>query len=103
VALSSDYIVFADESGDIHPDREAGKTEDKQLQVAFSRICEGESLRGASKELSLELLDKKANLAGLQIADLVGTPLGWHLLRPDVQNRAFESIRAKLHTLITLP
>ena len=46
--------------------------------------------------LALELVDKKANLAGLQIADLVSTPIGRHLLKPDEPNRAFEVVREKL-------
>jgi hypothetical protein len=44
----------------------------------------------------MELVDKKANLAGLQIADLVSTPIGRHLLKPDEPNRAFEVVRQKL-------
>ncbi len=90
-----------------------GKSEDKQLRAAFNRICEDPSLPGASAALSIELVDKKANLPGLQIADLVSTPIGRHLLKPHVRNRAFDAIRQKLWVgpqdldemcgLITLP
>jgi len=80
-----------------------GKSEDRQLQEVFAQICEGDGVRRAQADLSLEVIDKKANLPGLQIADLVSAPVGRHLLRPDVQNRAFEAIREKLDTLIVLP
>ena len=53
-------------------------------------------LRDAADALSIELIDKKANLPGLQIADLVSTPIGRHLLRPDIRNRAFDAVREKL-------
>lgn len=46
--------------------------------------------------LSIEFFDKKANLPGLQIADLVSTPIGHRVSRPDRRNRAFEMIQQKL-------
>ena len=73
-----------------------GKVEDQQLVSACRRICDGENRWGRLANLSMELVDKKANLAGLQIADLVSTPIGRHLLKPDEPNRAFEVVREKL-------
>ncbi len=47
-----------------------GKSEDQQLAGAFRRICDGDNGWGTLANLSMELVDKKANLAGLQIADI---------------------------------
>ena len=44
----------------------------------------------------IHFVDKKANLAGLQIADLVARPIGRHVLNPDQPNRAFDIISPKL-------
>jgi hypothetical protein len=94
-------VVFLREREQGHRDvpfliEKRGKLEDAQLAAAFLRICEGENCWGALRGLSIELIDKKANLPGLQIADLVGTPIGRHVLKPHERNRAFESIQQKL-------
>lgn len=75
-----------------------GKLEDAHLTAAFGRICEATNGTGTHTNLSIELIDKKANLAGLQLADLVGTPVGRHVPRPCEHNRAFEVIREKFWT-----
>jgi hypothetical protein len=41
-------------------------------------------------ELSIELVDMKANLPGLEMAALVSAPIGRYVHRSDLQNRAFE-------------
>ncbi len=73
-----------------------GKLEDAQLAVAFRSICEECGVEYPLENLAMEFVDKKANLAGLQIADLVGTPIGRRVIRPQVQNRAFDAIQEKL-------
>ena len=72
-----------------------GKTEDIELVRVFQRICAGNSHWGRLPGFSIEFFDKKANLPGLQVADLVGTPIGRHVHRPEQPNRAFEMIRRK--------
>lgn len=72
-----------------------GKREDTELQLALQRLCDGASSWGKMSGLSIEFFDKKANLPGLQIADLVSTPIGRHVFRPESRNRAFEMIRRK--------
>ena len=73
-----------------------GKMEDRQLVAAFRDICDGGTCWGELPNLSIDLIDKKANMTGLQIADLVSTPIGRHMLGPREPNRAFEVIRRKI-------
>ena len=61
----------------------------------FRRVCDGNNRWGKLPTFSVEFVDKKANLPGLQIADLVSTPIGRHVHRPDQENRAFEMIEKK--------
>jgi hypothetical protein len=72
-----------------------GKREDSELELEFRRLCDGASSWGRMSGFSIEFVDKKANLAGLQIADLVSTPIGQHVIRPESQNRAFATIQQK--------
>jgi hypothetical protein len=58
----------------------------------------------ALSDLSLEkfgairFVDKKANVAGLQLADLCARPIGMRILRPDSTNRAYaECVRPLMH------
>jgi hypothetical protein len=48
---------------------------------------------------SIEFFDKKSNLTGLQIADLVSMPIGQRVVRPRRRNRAFEMIQQKFRRL----
>ncbi len=72
-----------------------GKKEDAELELVFRRLCDGGSCWGRMPAFSIEFVDKRANLPGLQIADLVGMPIGQHIVRPESPNRAFEMIRQK--------
>jgi hypothetical protein len=76
-----------------------GKREDAELELAFRRLCDGASCWGRMPALSVEFVDKRANLAGLQIADLVSTPIGRYVIRPESRNRAFEMIQQKFRCL----
>jgi hypothetical protein len=73
-----------------------GKKEDVELELVFRRLCGGASRWGRMPGFSVEFFDKKANLIGLQIADLVSMPIGQHVIRPEKKNRAFEMIQQKL-------
>lgn len=74
-----------------------GKKEDDELALEFRRICDG--LNDERKQLPFELIfsDKKSNSTGLQLADLVARPIGLHLIRPEQNNRAFNSLRTKFY------
>jgi Protein of unknown function (DUF3800) len=72
-----------------------GRREDSELELVFRRLCDGESRWGRMPGFSIEFFDKKANLPGLQIADLVSMPIGQHVVRPERRNRAFEMIQQK--------
>lgn len=75
--------------------------EDGDLHRTFVDIVEGrhllQGLGQALPNFQLHFASKQANVAGLQLADLVARPLGLSVLRPGQQNRAFEIIRTKLH------
>ncbi len=68
-----------------------GKKEDKALELEFRRICD-------NKMYPFDVIfeDKKSNLAGLQLADLVARPIGLNYLRPQQENRAFDILKKKL-------
>jgi hypothetical protein len=43
------------------------------------RLCDGEGERGRMAEFSIEFFVRKSNMLGLQIADLISTPIGEHV------------------------
>lgn len=49
-------------------------------------------------------VSKKANLPGLQLADLVARPIGVHYLHPEQHNRAWEMLlpKCELHMMENL-
>ncbi|WP_141703654.1 DUF3800 domain-containing protein, partial [Methylobrevis pamukkalensis] len=74
-----------------------GDKEDRDLELAFRRIVSGANApRKPLTNLDVVFVDKKANSAGLQIADLTARPIGIHYLRPQQENRAYEIIEKKL-------
>lgn len=75
-----------------------GKKEDNELELAFRRICDGESSLPRDLPFSLIFADKKANSTGLQLADLVARPIGLHIIRPQQNNQAFEVLEKKLYS-----
>ncbi len=75
-----------------------GKKEDSALELEFRRIRDGANNWGEMRCLDLVFADKKANLAGLQLADLTARPIGLNVLRPDQPNRAYEVIRRKIRS-----
>ena len=56
---------------------------DRDLELAFRRVCPGRNATGSSLALDLVMTDKKANAAGLQFSDLVARPIDRHVLQPD--------------------
>src|SRR5690606_39167179 len=73
-----------------------GNNEDAQLKQAFDRIVLGSNACGRALPFELEMISKKANSCGLQVADLTARPLGIRYLRPQQDNRAYEVIRSKI-------
>ncbi len=72
-----------------------GPKEDADLELAFRRICDGDNATGQRLPFEVVFVDKKQNLAGLQLADLVCHPIGRHLLKPEQRNRAYEVVERK--------
>ncbi len=75
-----------------------GKKEDKDLELEFRRVCDGNNFHGRSLNFNLIFADKKTNSPGLQLADLVARPIGLSILRPEQSNAAFEILKRKLYT-----
>lgn len=74
-----------------------GKKEDAELELEFRRICGGENYNKEQLPLEIVFADKKANLPGLQLADLVARPVGMSILRPEQPNRAYEVLKDKFY------
>jgi hypothetical protein len=72
-----------------------GPKEDKELELEFRRICDGQGGRGLQLPFQIIFADKKTNLAGLQLADLVARPVGLNYIRPEQGNKAFELLKRK--------
>ena len=74
-----------------------GRKEDTDLEQVFLSICDGENFLGHRLPFEVVFVDKKQNLSGLQLADLVCHPIGRYLLKPEQNNRAYEVVEKKFH------
>ncbi len=72
-----------------------GKREDRELELEFRRIVDGDNYPSQHMPLKVVFADKKSNSSGLQLADLVARPVGLSLLRPEQSNRAYEILKEK--------
>ncbi|ALM86014.1 hypothetical protein ASB57_26410 [Bordetella sp. N] len=72
-----------------------GKKEDAQLELEFRRICAGDNPAKQVFPFDVVFADKKANLAGLQLSDLVARPIGLSYIRPMQSNQAFDVLKRK--------
>ena len=74
-----------------------GIREDNRLEREFRR-AQGDASRTSKSlpELEIVFADKKANSAGLQIADITARPIGRHFINPQQPNRAWALIMPKL-------
>lgn len=68
-----------------------GETDDTGLAAHFVRICGGEC-RWGPLPYKMQFVDKRANMAGLQIADLAAYPIARHFMNPAAPNPAFDAI-----------
>lgn len=75
-----------------------GLKEDKEMELAFRRVCDGDNRGSRPYAFDIIIADKRANSEGLQLADLVARPIGLHVLRPQQPNRAWEVLAGKLFT-----
>ncbi|MGJ8652596.1 MAG: DUF3800 domain-containing protein [Opitutaceae bacterium] len=74
-----------------------GAKEDKELELEFRRICDGNNPRGIRLPFEIRFSDKKAMSSGLQMADLVARPVGLRVLRPEQPNRSFDVLEDKFY------
>jgi Protein of unknown function (DUF3800) len=74
-----------------------GKKEDRELELEFRRIRDGSSLGNKPLPFEIVFADKKTNLAGLQLADLVARPIGLNYIRPWQANQAFDMLKRKFY------
>lgn len=72
-----------------------GKREDAELELEFRRICDGENQINRPLPFEIIFADKKTNLTGLQLADLLARPVGLSYLRPSQPNQAFDMLKRK--------
>jgi hypothetical protein len=72
-----------------------GSKEDKELELEFRRVCDGNNRLGIELPFEVLFSDKKVMSSGLQLADLVARPIGLNLLKPDQPNRAFDVLTKK--------
>lgn len=71
-----------------------GKRENRELASTWDEIHR--NYPGMPSSETLEFVPGSDNVAGLQLADLVGYPVARHILNPDRVNRAFEVIEPHL-------
>lgn len=78
-----------------------GKKEDNALRVYYTHLLDkgtywvsSERLRNYAKKFSL--LPKKANVIGLQVADLIAYPITRHILDPNEPNMAYDIIKGNI-------
>lgn len=74
-----------------------GKREDAELELEFRRICDRGRPGDQPFPFEIVFADKRTNLAGLQLADLVAHPIGTSYLRPAQPNKAFDLLKTKFY------
>ena len=67
-----------------------GNKEDRELELEFRRMCDGNNRLAIPLPFEILFADKKVMSTGLQLADLVARPIGLHTLRPEQPNKAFD-------------
>lgn len=72
-----------------------GNKEDKELELEFRRVCDGNNKFKRKLPFEIIFSDKKVMSSGLQLADLVARPIGLNLLKPEQPNRAFNILKKK--------
>jgi hypothetical protein len=80
-----------------------GKKEDKALLDYYNELSDRGTYFVNSKRLksyckNFQFKDKRDNIVGLQISDLVAYPIARYVLDKDAVNLSFEVIRDKIYT-----
>jgi hypothetical protein len=79
-----------------------GKKEDAELELEFRRICDGENPGNQVLPFDIVFADKKTNLAGLQLADLVARPMGLSYVRPVRTIRRLKLSRGSSYAMVVV-
>lgn len=79
-----------------------GKKEDSELKAHFQRLLQVgtyyvSSHRISSYQTSIHFKDKKEDIVGLQISDLVAYPIARHILDQERANPAFDLVNQKFY------
>ncbi|TXI64932.1 MAG: DUF3800 domain-containing protein [Flavobacterium sp.] len=79
-----------------------GKKEDKKLEEHFQRlIARGTGFVAAERlqevQLKITFKDKKENINGLQLADLIAYPIARYVIEPKRANPAFDKLEPKIY------
>jgi hypothetical protein len=79
-----------------------GKREDKQLDDHFQRISGKGTGRLSAEEIarhnpSFTFRNKKENINGLQLADLVAYPIARYVIEPNRANPAFDVLAPRIY------
>lgn len=74
-----------------------GNKEDRELELEFRRISDGNNRLGIPLPFEVLFADKKAMSSGLQLADLVARPIGLKTVKPQQENRAFDVLTKKFY------
>jgi hypothetical protein len=79
-----------------------GKKEDEKLRMFYNQLLANGTYWASAERLksyakSFTLLPKKANVIGLQVADLVAYPITRHLLDPTEPNMAYDVIKDNIY------
>jgi hypothetical protein len=87
-----------------------GKKEDKELELEFYRITtpdekqySGLNYNLGGTPFKIHFISKEANMAGIQLADLIARPIGRWRMNPAQPNRAMSIIRGKGFDVKTFP
>jgi hypothetical protein len=80
-----------------------GKREDASLLSYYNEVFDRGTYFVTTERFKnyfkgFEFRDKKENIIGLQIADLVAYPITRHILDGDAYNKAFEVIESNIYT-----
>jgi hypothetical protein len=72
-----------------------GKKEDRDLELAFRRTCDGDNFWRMRLPFAIRFSHKLCNSTGMQLADLVARPIGQEVLNPGSQARIYAAIKSK--------
>lgn len=72
-----------------------GRKEDRDLELEFRRICQGDNFNRSPLPFRITMADKKVNSIGLQLADLVAYPIGRQTIRPASPYPPYQIIEGK--------